>query len=329
MKANWKKKYSKTVYLFLLLSFVLTFSAFRFSRVDSASRLDLALVLQKIVQQAIPDLSIPAVEFSDLSAEKMTSIAAVTGFRIMSGFPNGEFRPKQVLRNHELLHYLHRTWQILRINAPSAKITRQLAQLVGMGRNRFYANLRSSYSIFSDQAKSSELAEYHVLGRICQLLELKKSGEELKITLEDAILHKPINEAYLSINSEAYAVDANGQIVVNNIKDRSLEILASAPGYYPLLLKRDKMQKKHLRLRLRPVRSKIVVRAKKKRDGQPLKRFMVRFDNGNEYSTDSGEIVLKSVLPGYYQIQVFAEGYRTTSKNVCVNRGEIELEASL
>lgn len=329
MNAKLKKKLSKAGLLFLLLVSALTFSAFRFSHVDNISRYDLALVIQKIVRRAIPDLSMTAVEFNDLNHDRQLAISAVTGFRIMSGFPNAEFRPDQTLRNHELLHYLYRTWQILRMNAPSAKITRQMARLVGLGRNRFYSNLGSSYSVFSEQARSYELADYKVLSRVCQILELEEQAQDLRITIEDAGFHQPITEAYVAINSNAFAVDANGEVFISSIKDRSLEILASAPGYYPLLLKRDRMQKNHLRIRLRPIRSTVAIRAKKKADGKPLEKFRVRLDNGSEYSTDSGEILLEKVLPGYYEIQIIAEGHQKVIRNICAHDESIELEALL
>lgn len=329
MNARLKKNFSKAGLLLLLLVSAITFSAFRFSHVVNISRYELALVIEKILRQAMPDLSVTAVEFIDLNNDGQLAISAVTGFRIMSGFPNTEFRPDQSLRNHELLHYLYRTWQILRMNAPSAKMTRQMAKLVGMGRNRFYSNLGSSFSVFSEQARSYELADYKVLNRICQILELEEQAQDLRITIEDAGFHKPITEAYVAVNSNAFAVDANGEVLVSSIKDRYLEILASAPGYYPLLLKRDRMQKNHLRIRLRPIRSTVAIRAKKKSDGKKLEKFKVRLDNGSEYSTDSGEILLEKVLPGYYEIQISAEGHRKVIRNICANDESIELEALL
>lgn len=314
--------------LILLLSVILL-SAFSSVKKDQISRFELALALNHLLLSAMPDASVKAPEFPDLSAEEQKQISVTSGLRIMSSFAGGEFKPQKTLHNHEVLHYLHRTWQVLKANARKSELTRELGKIVGLGRQNFYANLASSYTIFSESDTSFAPAKREILDKIYRLGENEKQLAQISISIEDAKLRQALPGAFVSINSHAYVADDSGKLLVSGLLSQDYEILVSAPGYHSLKFKRNLRQKSRLKLRLRPVQGKILVKAFSQQNREKIKRFSVRLIDGDELHTDSGEVLLKPPASGYYEIEVCAEGHAAFKKKVFASKDLVEIEALL
>ncbi|MFZ5950434.1 MAG: S-layer homology domain-containing protein [Candidatus Rifleibacteriota bacterium] len=322
----------KRIMLALILVIVFTcLSAFNHSFKNRVSRFDLGVMINQILETTLPDITAETRPFSDLSESEMKKIRIVTALRIMNGFPQNEFRPSLPLRNHEVLHYLHRTWQVLQASAPRNKITARLALSVGFGRNLFYRNLGSSYSIFSGTARAGDYAGQELLERVKHLLRFESTSGELRILVEDALTGNPVKDAFVGIDSQARAADSYGEITVAGLADHDGEIgiIVSAPGYHSLKFKRNLLQKNTLRIKLRPVKSRILIKAFSRKTGEEIKNFRVQLNDGAIVATDQGEVVLKPEFCGYHEIKVLGQNREVFKKNVYAAAETIEINARL
>ncbi|GEM_PF-6075015 len=322
----------KKFLLALILIIVLTgLSAFNHSFKNLVSRYDLGVMINQILETTLPDLNAETRIFADLSESEMEKIRIVTSLRVMNGFPQNEFRPSLPLRNHEVLHYLHRAWQVLQANAPENQVTARLALSVGFGRNLFYRNLGSSYSIFSANARAGDFAGQEILERVKQLLKIEPASGELRIVVEDALTGNPVKDAFVGINSQACAADSYGEIKVAGLAnhDGEIGIIVSAPGYHSLKFKRNFLQKNTLRIKLRPVKSRILIKAFSRKTGEEIKTFRVQLNDGAIVATDQGEVILKPEFCGYHEIKVLGQNREVFKKNVYAAAETIEINARL
>ena len=319
----------KLLLTFCLLLSLILLSAFRYDDSYNLTRIQFANLLGMSLLDALPDLACADADFSDLNDEQKRQAAVVVGSGIMNGFSDGRFRPDTPLRNHEVLHYLERTWQFLRVNAPETRIVQKIGRIVGLGRSEFYRNSKSSYSIFPEKAKSFEFAETEVFNRIRNLLFDDTVEHEFSLTIEDSLTRKPLARAFIAINDRAFAANESGVVIANDLHGSELEILVSAPGYVPLKLKRSFMQKTKVRLRLRPIRPKVVVRAISEDKGLPLSDFEARMGNAVWKKANKGQVMIRGEFSGYHQIQVRREKSKTVSRNVFLSEEPVELEMKL
>lgn len=316
----------KAVAAVVLAASILLLSAFSFKQNGLVTRFVLAQVLNQILVDAIPNLALEAKGFPDLDFKQSSQISAVTGLGIMGSFASGEFCPESEIRNHEVLHYLHRTWLVLRANVPASTVTLKLAKIVGLGRHDFFRNRTSSYSLFSESSQSSDQAELETIVRIRRILEMEKETGKIYISITDSQRKIPVRNAFVAINSHAYAVEDSGKLIVSGIKQDSYEVLVSAPGYHSLRLKRNLLQNSKLNLKLRPLHGKILVKALEREKMKQIERFSVRF--GDEiHNTENGEILVKPPVSGYYDLEVMVSGKKNWQKKVFADKDVVELTA--
>ena len=325
MNVYWKKL---ALPILMLLS-VVVLSAFRFDNSHIVTRIQLADLIGMVLLQTLPDLNCSEAEFPDLDAGQKKQVAVVANLAIMNGFFDGKYRPEMPLRNHEVLHYLDRAWQFLKANAPESRTERKIGRIVGLGRREFYRNQNSSYSIFPEMSKGFDYTEKATLKRIRDLLISDSHEQKLTLIVEDSLTRNPLVGAFVAVNDKALVANESGIVMVENLKDEELEILVSAPGYVPLKLKRSFLQKKKVRLRLRPVRPKVLIRAFSEKENLPLSEFEARIDDSNWKKACNGKVEIRGQLSGYHQIQVRKEKSEIISRNVFLSEDPVKLEMKL
>ncbi|MEW6708979.1 MAG: hypothetical protein AB1403_04085 [Candidatus Riflebacteria bacterium] len=324
-------KFKKILLALVLLIIFTCLSAFNHSFKNRVSRYDLGVMINQILEKALPDIAAETKTFSDLSESELERIRIVTSLRVMNGFPQNEFKPSLPLRNHEVLHYLHRAWQVLQASAPGSQAAARLALSVGFGRNLFYRNLGSSYSIFPGNARAGDFADQELLERVKQLLEIESRPGDLRIIVEDALTGNPVKDAFVGIESQACAADSYGEIAVAGLAnhDGEIGIIVSAPGYHSLKFKRNLLQKNTLRIKLRPVKSRILIKAFSRKTGEEIRTFRVQLNDGAIVATDQGEVVLKPEFCGYHEVKVLGQNREVFKKNVYAAAETIEINARL
>ncbi len=314
-----------------LLALALTLSAFTTNNRHYLKRIELAMLIQEILCRSCceSDEYRYSPHFADIDADEIATIAAVTGQKIMNGFADGTFRPEEPLRNHEVLHYLHRTWQFLHKNARENTLTSQLGRMVGMGRKNFYRHNVSSYSIFAEAAKPGDFAETCVISRIRNGLLLDDDSDQVVITVNDALSAKPVGGAFAVIDRQVFVTDDSGRVSMQKYRFDShrLEILVTSEGYHPIKLKRNLLQKNVLHINLRPLKGKIRVTAVDEETGRQIDKFSAHINGEIAGVSESGELILKPEYAGYHQIRVVSEDGRSFKKNVYSSEGITDIEA--
>lgn len=330
-----KKKLRRIMMAILVIPLVLILSAFKFAEKPSVTRYELAMLIEKIVLAALPDADISAenMGFSDLDGDSLQKIRATTGFRIMYGFPDGCFKPHKSVRNHEILWYLKKTSDFLRANAADKDMTRKLSRMVGLGRHDFHKNLFSSFSIFSEGQKLSDRVVPAVIEKVERKLGLIETSIDLfKIEVTDAITRKPLTPAFIALGDMVSVTDENGnasiEIERNKGKNKH-EILVSAEGYRTLRLKRDAMQKKELKVQLKPLKTHVYVKAFSSVTKKPIENFRVIIDNSLSRKAIDGIAVFNKVRAGYHHLRLEAEGHRSLKKHLHASGNKLELELLL
>lgn len=326
--ANTRARKAILFALFFIPS-VLFLSAFRFGDNKSVSRFELARFIQELVLKALPDAqgSIELFEFDDLSGSE--SISVTTGYRIMAGFSDGSFRAEDGLRNHEVLWYLGRTWEFLRVNAPEKEETKILGKLVGFNRDRFYMNIKSSFSLFSSNSVAYEQANVKVLSELRQIFKMKSPVQKnMEISLIDCSSGRPVYPAFIAVNSSVYAVDDQGVAKVSLDKGdkEKYEILISADGYQTLLFKRDLLQMKNTQFSLKPFNGQVIIRAFSEIDKKPIKVFSVNLDESKTRTSIDGVTVIKGLERGSHQLKIESSGCAPIHKKMYSGQPITELD---
>lgn len=335
IKPNLKSLWVKTFLVFALFIPTITLlSAFKFSDSVTISRLEFAALIQTIVLKALPDSinSAPENKFNDISAKELALTNIVTGYKMMDGFPDGSFRPDDSLRNHEILWYLNRSWEFLRVNAPESLEAQKLGKIIGLSRSRYYRNLRSSFSIFPETSEPGDIAQRNVLKKLRSIFGLESQEKsEVLVSLVDMVTGKPVENAFLAVDSAVFATNQDGQVSfsIDSECDAKYEILVSAEGYQTTSLKRDSLQKKKIRLKLKPLKAQFVIRAYSENDGKAIEKFLVRMNETAVRNSIAGVAVLKTRDSGYHLLKIEAAGFETLEKRVYSGKHTLELDVSL
>ncbi len=326
---------NKLKFLIMALLAIVFLSAFTFDEKETISRYELAGFISEIVLQALPDAS--QVEqkaiYKDLSAKQLNSIEAALHHRIICGYADQTFRPEVTVSNQELLWYLYRTWDFLRLNAPDSSVAKKLSRLVGFEKHQFYSNLKSSFSLFKQNVLGYEPAETYLLKRLKNAFKTKGSWQKLEISLVDAVDSSPIFPGFVVVEQKAGASDNKGKLVFEFEKMPAghYEVFASAEGYHSIKLRRDMMQAASLTLKLRPVVGQLdlKVQAKTGHKKTLVKDFKVLLNNTEQIIGKNGFLRLKRLKHGYHELQISAKGHATVNRRIYSQAGTLELEIDL
>lgn len=323
--------------LFILLAiFALTFlSAFTFTADKTISRYELAALISKVVLQALPDVAQIelATAYEDLAVKQLSAIKVALHHKIVCGYADETFRPHSQVTNQELLWYLYRTWDFLRLNAPGSDVTKKLSRLVGFEKHQFYNNLKSSFTLFNKSVRGYEPAEKYLLKRLKNAFNNHCPLPKLEISLVDAVNCSPIFPGFVVVGQKAVASDNNGKLVLALEKTAagSYEVFATAHGYHSIKLRRDMLHAASFTLKLRPLVGQLDLKVQtamgKKKD--PVKKFKVKLNADDLLLGENGFLQLKRLKHGYHQLQISAKGYKTVKRRIFSQSGTLELEVDL
>ncbi|MDD3145813.1 MAG: S-layer homology domain-containing protein [Candidatus Riflebacteria bacterium] len=231
----------------ILLSSALLFSAFSYeSPKDFLNRYDLAMMLEDILANIqIPVSSSLDCCFNDLDTNRQQAIARVLSLKIMSGYPDGSFRPEEPMRNLETVCYLQKLARHLRKHRSDKYETRQLMRAFAyqsQPENILVAKLPAG-SFPADFAEPGGFIEKTVFEDLLNKL-LSNSGRQsysLKGQVIDAVSGKGISGAYVAGSYHTAVTDGKGKFSIEfiNTDNPRVDLFVAAEGFLTLELKKD------------------------------------------------------------------------------------------
>ncbi len=253
------KTIRKLLIAFILLSTALLFSAFCYEPSKRLlTRYDLALMIEEILANLEIQPSADPEIYHDLDAGQRQALFRALSMRLMAGYPDGNFRPEEPIRNLETVCYLQKLAKFLRKSRPEVHETRQLM--------RFFAYQSQPEIILSERLPAgsfpSELGEPGgfvekvVFDNLLQAL-FSKSGNQsyvLRGRVVDALSGKGLQRAYVASGHQTAVTDETGKFSMEfRDTDRpDVELFAAAEGFMPVELKKDLRLSPKITFRLKP-----------------------------------------------------------------------------
>ncbi len=242
--------------IFLCLIFII-FSAFTYQK-DSIylTRFELALLMEQILDSAkIGEVKGVLSDYSDLSKEQHSSISKVLNYKIMNGYSDNTFKPYFPMHNLEVVSYLQRLSKFLRKNKPESYSSKQLFRLLSYNEEPSIAFEYSSLNFPKGFENRNGFTKKNIAIELSNKLISKSDIKFFNISgqIIDSINSKPIENAYISVNKQAMAVEKNGYFNFEIPKEsKTADIFAVAEGYQPTEMCRDLNLSGNVTIRLRP-----------------------------------------------------------------------------
>ncbi len=245
---------------FSMLCCLIMFSAFSYqpSR-PLLTRIDLALFIEGILSRHQVQIPVDAqVSLNDLDAVQQKSVATTLALKIMTGYPDGSFRPDESVRNLETICYLQKLGRFLRKNNPGLYETRQLM--------RIFAYQSQPDVVLSGKAQGGSFpAEFSDPGGFVEkavfenlMLTLLSSSENHQFVLNgkavNALTGEPVAGAYIAGERQTAQTDAAGCFFLKFSGEHGseVELFAAAEGFTPVELKKDLRLNPTIIFRLKP-----------------------------------------------------------------------------
>lgn len=237
----------KIVLLIALFTCFLLLSAFRFERQKALlSRMDLALLIENVLENTRVNAQIENLpRFNDVDDDQILSIYRTVSHNIMAGYPDGNFRPDELVRNPEAVSYLQKLLGFLRKSRPESYATRQLMRLFAY-QNQPPPELADVGGFVSKGLVSNFVAA---------LIESQTSQQYfLSGRVINAVTGEPLSGAYVAGEKKAVVTDENGDFRIDfaNIANSEVFLLAAAEDFQPVELKKDLRLGLNITFRLRP-----------------------------------------------------------------------------
>jgi|GEM_PF-6742140 len=136
----------------------------------------------------------------------------------------------------------------------------------------------------------------------------------------DSLSKKPLSNANLTVNGELLSSDGKGKFAFKGLKrDEIVEIFSVADGYQSLSMKYKFRDNKKLKIYLKPFRSCLKIQAISSLDGKPVDAIIASLESKTYIGDKTGNINIKPVKPGYYQIHFSASGYLPSKQLIYVD----------
>lgn len=294
-----------------------------------ATRGDLAIAINNIlIKTGLAQTLKSRANFVDMSEAELSRIRFTLATRIMSGFPDGTFRPELPLRNLETRNYLRKLALLFSGEAHSElrlQLNRMLAwqDLSTSLLNGFHGNL-VPYELVSPHG----LTPRSFVDRVPDILGLG-SKVRLRGVIVDAVSHLPVDAAHMVVAGSLITTDHQGnfELEIDSAQLEKEELFVAAEGYRPLRLKRDWRINPHVELRLNPVRSDLSVMAIS--HDSVVEDFEVIINKGKPVRGELGVANIGKLRPGFHRIRVRAAGYEEYEGNLRTQDGKREMIVSL
>lgn len=247
------------IVVFLCLS-VFILSAFIFPKESKyLTRYDLAVLMEKLLDDISIDRQSVLPDFSDISSEQQMAIKKILFFKIMNGFSDNTFRPNVLVHNLEVVSYLQRLTEFLRNNSPESYAAKQLFRFLSYNDDPSiafeYSPLNFSKEFENPNKLTLKSLAYELEEKLIQCS--KSSDFDLSGFIIDSITSKPVANAYISVNNQALAVSRNGSF---NFKlddnTQIVDIFAVAEGYKQFEIRKDLDLSRNIVIRLKPLSTK-------------------------------------------------------------------------
>ncbi len=250
----------KMLAAFSMLCCLVMFSAFSYQPPRSLlTRIDLALFIEGILARHHIQLPVDSsVLLNDLDAVQQKSIAMTLSLKIMSGYPDGSFRPDESVRNLETICYLQKLGRFLRKNSPGLYETRQLMRMFAyQSQPDIVLTSKSQGGSFPDEfSEPGGFIEKAVFENF--MLTLLSDSEIHQYTLigkaVNALTGEPVAGAYVAGERQTAQTDAAGcfSLKFPGSHGSEVELFAAAEGFAPIELKKDLRLNPSITFRLKP-----------------------------------------------------------------------------
>lgn len=250
----------KVVWLAVLLSCVFLLTAFRFEQQNNLlTRMDLALLIESVLENTRVNARIDSLpDFNDLDEDRVLSIYRCASLKIMSGFPDGSFRPDEPLRNLETVCYLQKLAKFLRKNHPESHAARQLMRIFAYQNQpeRILATGLPAGSFPPELADAGGMVGRQIVSNLVYaLIEGQNSQQHvLNGRVVNAVTGQPLAEAYIAGGRKAVVTDDNGNFTMDftDLENPEVVLFAASEDYQPVEIRKDLRISSHITFRLRP-----------------------------------------------------------------------------
>ena len=250
----------KLLVVFILLCCLVLFSAFSHRAAEPLlTRLDLALLIERVLEkQNVQVPGEPMASPPDLDNSTRATVARTLALKIMTGYPDGSFRPEEPIPNLETICYLQKLSRFLRKHRPGIYETRQLM--------RVFAYQSQSEVILSARVPGGSLpAEFAEPGAFVARADfenllnrlLSENAAQTYILsghVINSINGEPLPGAYVSSGRLTATTDASGNFSIEFSKaaEPDVELFAVAEGFVPVDMKKDLSLNPTITFRLKP-----------------------------------------------------------------------------
>lgn len=256
-KQALKNTVIKSVTVIFLCIGVLFLSAFTTGnqQSDCMTRLEMASLMEEILSDAGIDSNVSSLpSFCDLGELQSKSISKVLRFKLMGGFTDKTFRPSTPMRNLEVISYLQKLTELIRMIDPESEQSKKLFRFLSYNEDHGFAFEYNSSNLPIGLQNPNEQTSKNTLNELYYILTSRSSNYYvISGQIISCIDGKPISHAFISVNEKAVSVDHKGQFNIELSKDSDIaDIFAAADGYQPTELRKDLNFGSNVTIRLRP-----------------------------------------------------------------------------
>lgn len=244
--------------LFFGIVALLLLSAFMSQGADNLTRYDLALMIEGLLAENGVNAAEERLEvFKDLDEERYYGVLRTVGVRAMVGFSDGTFRPRQAVRNIEVMASLQKLSNLFHEYDPKSKVSQQLMRLFAYRLDARDA-LSSSYLGFLPKSfkESSAITKKEEARAIFEALHKTEPSRHRNVQalVLDAHTGNPVSNAFVVLGSEKVTkADKHGVVsfVLPN-EECYLDLFITQEGYEPLEIRKEISLEGKTTLRLYP-----------------------------------------------------------------------------
>lgn len=308
---------------------------------ECPTRYDIALQIEKLFEKMGSDYSrnISSYKYHDMNYSRLKSIKRVIHHRIMEGYPDFTFRPKEKMRLIEALSVYAKFMRYAVRNGNSGELSdrhslsnchsqnMRTLEASGVLPENFDPSESSIYGLFdSDLAEqffdkiSIYLSKNHSKFNCTDTADALMSDCRIQGKVTDAFTGKNLNKVHLTIGGRTVHLSPEGTFYFGRAeRNKIYEIFAAAGDYQSLLMKYKAGGTKDLILKLKPRKAKIAIKTVCALSGKPLAGTNVISGNHTELTDYLGETVFDGLKPGYYIFRSRIEGYQPSEDLVLVH----------
>ena len=194
--------------------------------------------------------------YSDLTFKENESILLATKLGIMSGYPDGTFRPNEKIRNIETITYLQMLANLFVASDHNSYASKQLMRLFAYNENIKPGDPVPEGVFPKKLLNAGELSDRESVCSVFEVLNRDsnyKKFKEIKGIVIDSVSGKHVRNAFASINGIAIAAGEDGEFCLSvPVEDNRLDLFAAAEGYEVIDIKKDITFENSLILKMRP-----------------------------------------------------------------------------